>query len=104
MIQASGNMASLGTFQSQPLHADTFTDVLASVAAQWNPSDARQNDLQWTSQPEAQWTSSLPEPSPLKEEVGSAHGGTYYHQVCCIPSDLCMASTGTVGDVKKTSE
>ena len=52
MIQASGNMVSLGTFQSQPLHADTFTDVLASVAAQWNPSDARQNDLQWTSQPE----------------------------------------------------
>ena len=50
VIQASGNMASLGTFQSQPLHADTFTDVLASVAAQWNPSDARQNDLQWTSQ------------------------------------------------------
>lgn len=83
--------ASLGPFQSQPLHADTFTDVLASVAAQWTPADAQQPDLQWTSQPDAQWTSSLPDPSPLKEEGsahGSAHGGNYYHQasypVMCV--------------------
>ena len=85
--QGSGSVPSSGTLQAQPLHADTFTDVLASVAAQWTPSDARQADQLWTSQPEAQWTSSLPEPSPFREDAsahGSAHGGNYYHQV--IPS------------------
>jgi len=83
-MESSDGSASQRAFHCQPLHADTFTDVLASVAAQWTPADARQPDLQWSSQPDAQWTSSLPEPSPFKEEGsahGSAHGGNYYNQV-----------------------
>ena len=84
LTQGSGNEPSLGAFHSQPLHADTFTDVLASVAAQWTPAEARQPEAQWSSQPKAQWTSSLPEPSPFLDEGsahGSAHGGNYYHTV-----------------------
>ncbi|CAL5229239.1 g12525 [Coccomyxa viridis] len=82
--------------------ADTFTDVLASVAAQWTPAEGRQPEAQWSSQPKAEWTSSLPEPSPFLDEGsvhGSAHGGNYYHTQMDWPGSASMPEQGTLASM-----
>lgn len=55
---------------AKPLRANTFTDVLASVAAQWSPSNDDALPGSWESQaiPVGQRT----------EGSGSAHGGSYF--------------------------
>ncbi|KAK9917946.1 hypothetical protein WJX75_009996 [Coccomyxa subellipsoidea] len=53
----------------RPLQANTFTDVLASVAAQWSPSNDDAGPISWE-------TSGV---GPRTEGSGSAHGGSYFH-------------------------
>ena len=83
------------------LHANTFTDVLASVAAQWSPpSDDHPGTSAWAAQHELHAAA-----SGIKvEDSGSAHGGQVFYAVgprpmqgCSPPpmSDLhaCMSSS-----------
>jgi hypothetical protein len=60
------------------LHANTFTDVLASVAAQWSPpNDDHLGSSAWASQHELQAAAA----AGIKvEESGSAHGGQVFYQ------------------------
>jgi hypothetical protein len=77
-----------------PLQANTFTDVLASVAAQWSPPNEEILGNNWGAQPQ---------PVSRAEGTGSAHGGNYFmvrtrrQAACCaalahIHSTQCLAS------------
>ncbi|BDA50540.1 hypothetical protein COCOBI_16-2160 [Coccomyxa sp. Obi] len=59
-----------GLAYTKPLRANTFTDVLASVAAQWSPSNDDALPGSWESK-------AIPV-GPRTEGSGSAHGGSYF--------------------------
>lgn len=66
-----------------PLQANTFTDVLASVAAQWSPPNEELLGSDWGNH--AQMGS-------MVEESGSAHGGNYF-MVLLFWLPLCSSNS-----------